>query len=212
MELTIQHRKTVQCYPQTVQHAANTQHMKRVQCHPQTVWHWPLSLPHSTETLRTAWRRPHIKGKRQCCLQTVWHWPYRSFFQNYITQPHNKCVYSAQKANHRNRLHIQTNHKKAARRVRCYNAQSAHIHYWKILLTLVTMFLGLLSPWGQNHITVLMHSLKVLCQNTGRVVYPYMHATHYKYFVHVHVCNNSIKWAHQNQSKTFTVAVTLTWK
>ena len=134
------------------------------------------------------------------------------FSRNDITQPHKKCVYSAQKANHRNRLHIQTNHKKAARRVRCYNAQSAHIHYWKILLTLVTMFLGLLSPWGQNHITVLMHSLKVLCQNTGRVVYPYMHATHYKYFVHVHVCNNSIKWAHQNQSKTFTVAVTLTWK
>ena len=55
--------------------------MKRVQCHPQTVWHWPLNLPHSTETLRTAWRRPHIKGKRQCCLQTVWHWPYRSFFE-----------------------------------------------------------------------------------------------------------------------------------
>ena len=96
--LTIQHRKlynvthklrgtdltaqeTVQCHPQTVWHAANTQHMKRVQCHPQTVWHWPLNLPHSTETLRTAWRRPHIKGKRQCCLQTVWHWPYRSFFK-----------------------------------------------------------------------------------------------------------------------------------
>ena len=183
MELTIQQRKTVQCCPQTAWHAPNTQHMKGVQCCPQTVWHWALNLPHSTETLQTAWRWPHIRGKRQCCLQTVWHWPYRSSFRNYITQPQNKCIYSAQKANHRNRLHIQTNHKKAAWRVKCHNALSAHIQHWKILLTLVTMFLGLLSPWGQNRTTLLMHSLKVLCQNTSRVVYPYMHATHYKYFV-----------------------------
>ena len=36
----------------------------------------------------------------------------QEFFRNYITQPHNKCIYSAQKANHRNRLHIQTNHRR----------------------------------------------------------------------------------------------------